>query len=109
MEDFDVMLDLVCKHYDCELIRDWHRVDFYIYSEYTADGYEVYIATDNPERIDISSDVHYYDYQLSSKLSDALRNGYRIYVDDIEASYVEDAITELYEELIEEEEEEDEE
>ena len=99
------------KKFNFKLTDLWtNRADFYIYRESTADGYEVFIATDNHRDINISENVFYYDSDLSDVLEEKIRehldlaiaNGtlddefpLLIYVEDIEESYVEYAMDEL--------------
>jgi len=96
----DTMLYAVQDYYDTELVDDWpNYADFWVYAESTADGYEVFIATHNPDRISINEDVHYYENDLSGKLEDAIADGGKIYVDDLDAYYVSDAVQECYDYL----------
>jgi hypothetical protein len=79
-------LTKVCEYYDAEIGEDWNdNADFFIYSETTADGYEVWIATNNLNSPSINEDVYYYDNDLGEKLEDALIDGARIYVDDLQS------------------------
>ena len=104
---YEFMLKKVCEYYDAEISEDWNDdADFFIYSESTADGYEVYIATNSPSTPSINEDVYYYDSDLAGALEDALIDGARIYVDYLQDDYVneaaESAYDYLYERLIEE-------
>lgn len=101
------------KKFNFKLTDVWTMVaDFYIYTECTADGYEVFIATDDFRQINITEDVHYYDSDLSSILEEKIREHLDlaianntlddelpilIYVEDMEADYVEYAMDELRE------------
>ena len=98
---YDEMLEKVCEFYDTEITDDWEdNLDFYIYPESTADGYEVFIATCNPSKPSINEDVYYYDYDLSDILENALTESGRIYVDDLEACYVFNAAENAYDNLL---------
>lgn len=104
---YELMLKKVCDYYDTEITEDWDdNCDFFIYSESTADGYEVYIATTSPSSPSINEDVYYYDSDLAGLLEDALCEGGKIYVDYLGDDYVieaaESAYDYLYERLIEE-------
>ena len=104
---YEFILKKVCEYYDAEISEDWDdNADFFIYSETTADGYEVYIATNSPNTPSINEDVYYYDSDLAGLLEDALIYGARIYVDYLQDDYVheaaESAYDYLYERLIEE-------
>src|SRR5210317_2579494 len=104
------------KKFNFKLTDEWtDKADFYMYSESTADGYEIYIATHDCTNINIPEDVYYYDSDLSDLLEDTIRGHFDkaftdgtlddkfpfvIYVDDIESHYVECAMDELREEWI---------
>lgn len=86
-------------HFGFEIVDDdAYRRNFVIYQEETADGYEVWVAHEPNNHIDIGSDVHYYENNLSDVLMEAAQETHidTIYVDDIEAQYVEDAMENLY-------------
>ncbi len=59
----------------------------------------MWIAHEPNNRIDVGSDVHYYDNNLSDVLMEAMQETHidTIYVDDNEAQYAEDALENLYE------------
>ncbi len=91
------MLCAVQDYYETELVDEWSRyADYWVYSESTADGYEVFIATHNPNHISINEDVHYYENDLAGKLEDAITDGGKIYVDDLDAYYVTEAVQECF-------------
>jgi len=107
--DQDVMLEILQDEYEFELTDNWnHTPDYSIYAETTADGYEVWVATNGDGRnVCINEDVHYYESDLSDRLQEAMVDYCElIYVDDLEADYVEDAIMYAYQNLYEEKEEE---
>ena len=76
-EDEDADYKKLCKHYDLEIIEQWHhRADYFMYTESTADGYEVYVATEHPNGdVNINEDVHYYDSDLAEVLMVYLLTG----------------------------------
>jgi len=98
------------NYFNFKLTDEWGLQDFYIYEESTADGYSVYIATDNIENINVSEDVYYYDSDLKDALIEYIDYSSRlnkniIYIDNLESYFVEEAIqelTELMEQQIEE-------
>ncbi len=56
---YEFMLKKACEYHDAEISDDWDdNADFFIYSETTADGYEVYIATNDSSSPSIN-DVYY--------------------------------------------------
>ncbi len=101
----DTMLKFLQDEYVFELTDSYNRTpDYSIYAESTADGYEVWVATSGDGRdICVSEDVHYYESDLSDKLQEAMVDHCElIYVDDLEADYVETAIMYAYEDLYQE-------
>ena len=71
---------------------------------YTArDGYEVWVSAEDVGNVCISEDVHYYDSDLHDELADAIKDELSpIYLDDVNAEFVDYAIEELYQELYDE-------
>ena len=107
--DQDEMLDILQNEYEFKLTDEWNRSpDYSIYAETTADGYEVWIATPGDgSNVCVNEDVHYYDGELSERLQEAMTDyNELIYVDDLEAYYVEDAIVSAYQDLYEDKEQE---
>jgi hypothetical protein len=107
--DEDLVHKSVLGHYGYKLIDEWDDdAEYFIYEESTVDGYSVYIATANPRQINIGEDVHYYDSDLGEMLAEAIKWGNgdpeypeKIYVEDLGAQYVQDAMEQLFEELSE--------
>ncbi len=90
-------------YYNFELTDNYNRTpDYSIFAESTADGYEVFVATSGDGRnICINEDVYYYDSDLCDPLYDAMMDyNELIYVDDLEAYYVQDAIERVWETFI---------
>jgi len=88
------------KKYNFKLTDVWtEEADFYIYAESTADGYEIFVATQTPVSLNICEDVHYYDSDLSDVLLDLIvsneEQSLLIYVEDVDALYVQDTMEEL--------------
>lgn len=99
----DEALKAIQKHYDFELTDNWNGTpDYSIYTETTADGYEVYVATSGDGRnICINEDVHYYENDLQDKLFEAMTDyNELIYVEDLDSYYVQDAVTEAYDSYV---------
>ena len=93
----DDMLCAVQDYYDTELVDQWpNYADYWVYAESTRDGYEVFVATHNPDSISINEDIHYYENDLAGELEDAIADGGKIYVDDLDAYYVTEAVQGCY-------------
>ena len=92
----------VLEHFECEIMEIWlthgQSPDFSIYEESTADGYSVWIASADTNRININEDVYYYDGELPDVLYEAIPDYNRIYCDD--EHVIEEAITRHYEDLL---------
>ena len=95
--DEDHIKKVVLDHYDSEITDDWNvSCDFFIYEETTADGYSVYVATYDQRSVSVSEHVHYYDSNLGDELRQAICEGIKIYIDDVQQYYVQDVIRDLY-------------
>ncbi len=102
-EGDDNALKKLQDHYEFELTDSYNKTpDYSIYAETTADGYEVFVATSGDGRnICINEDVYYYDSDLAQALYDAMFDyNELIYVDDLGAYYVQDAIEQAWESFI---------
>ena len=107
--DSDEARKFVLNHYNITLEGSWNNADFMIYPETTADGYEVFIATNSDNNINISEHVFYYESRLGEALSQAIEDYYdgNIYLDfDVNESWVEETFSEMYQHLYEEQEQE---
>ncbi len=101
--EHDEALKVIQEHFDFELTDSWNKTpDYSIYTETTADGYEVFVATYGDGRnVCINEDVHYYENELSDRLAEAMTDHHDlIYVDDLEAYYVEDAVRDVYDSYV---------
>ena len=86
------------KYYDVEFTDGWKQnLDWYIYNESTADGYEVYISHDGKSSMCINDNVFYYDNDLADELGYKVIDGdiSEIYVDDMDSYWFEEAINDL--------------
>jgi len=109
INDEDLAKESVLKHFGVEFTDQWtSNADFYIYEESTADGYSVFVATHDQNRINVNENVYYYDSDLGDALEEYIRysNGSEdypdiIYVDDLYQHFIDDAIIQLFEYLAE--------
>ena len=99
--DQDDQKKMVLEHYDVELTDRYNsECQYYIYTESTRDGYEVWVATESMGGVCIPEDVYYYDSDLHEALAGAIEDELSpIYLDDTEADFVDYAIEQVYEEL----------
>ena len=107
--DEDLAREAVLKHFGVEFTDDYSsNTDFYIYEESTADGYSVFIATHDQNRVNVNENVYYYDSDLGDALEEFIKysngdedNPEIIYVDDFNQQFIDDAIVQLFEYLAE--------
>lgn len=110
-------LEKIQNHFDFTITSDWPRnPDIMFYTETTADGYEVWVATDDDQRPSINEDIYYYESDWLEKMEDAMTDGAEIYfqeldddnyefkdiVDSVYDEYYNDKKQEIENELIEE-------
>jgi hypothetical protein len=72
------MIELVKNHLDISIsnsVNDFDNVDCMIYNESTADGYDVYVCTNDSRHPSICEDVYYYDNDLANAFSEQVRWG----------------------------------
>lgn len=99
-EDYRYILNAVQDFYSVKIIDQRPDfADYWIFSEATADGYEVWVTTDNPNSIKISEELHYYENDLTGRLEDAIVLGGTVYVEDLQANYAVEAVENLYEDI----------
>ncbi len=85
-------------------IVEFDKVDCTVYSESTADGYDVYVVTNDTKSPHISEDVYYYDHDIADRIADQIKWGdTSFYIDDCiyEDCYIEDKLIEMFTETVE--------
>ena len=101
------MIELVKNHLDISIstsVNDFDNVDCMIYNESTADGYDVYVCTNDSRHPNICEDVYYYDNDLANAFSEQVRWGDKTFYiceyvyDD---AYIEDQLIEMFAENVE--------
>ena len=81
MED-ERKIELVKEFYNLDIshdINDFDNVDCNIFSESTADSYDVYIITNNTRQPSICEDVYYYNHDLAERFNEHMRWGDRTF------------------------------
>ena len=109
INDEDLAKESVLKHFGAEIIDNYSsNADFYVYEESTADGYSVFVATNDQNVVNVNENIYYYDSDLSDALVDFMKysNGDEedpevVYVDDLNQQFIDDAIVQLFEYLAE--------
>jgi hypothetical protein len=94
---------LVLDYLNTEIVDQFDKGDFKVYSESTADGYEVYVATHDDQNVSINEDVYYYDSDLTDVIMRTLEENYSVYIDDYlyDDLYMDDAFEGYFGEHVE--------
>lgn len=96
--DYDRKINVIKDHFDFSISSDWGNPDMMFYTETTADGYEVYIATDDDRKPSVNDDIYYYESDWLEKMADVMTEGRDIYFQD----YDDDAENYEFQEVIDE-------
>ena len=85
-------------------VNDFDNVDCKIYNESSADGYDLFVITNNPRHVNICEDVYYYDHDLPERFNEHVRWGDRtFYIEEYlyEDCYFEDYIAnDMFDDLV---------
>jgi len=102
--DIEDQFRKIQEHYDFAIDTDWKgNYDMMFYTETTADGYEVWVATEDDKNPYIGEDLYYYDSDWLEKLPDAMTSGYNIYYDiDFDDYGFQDKVEQVYEDYFNE-------
>jgi len=92
-------LEKVKKHFNFKIIDEWSDgLDWYFYEESTADGYVVYVSTDNVKGIHVGENIYYYDTGLATAFKEVVENNttemetLEIYVEDTDSFWLRSGI-----------------
>ena len=97
----DIMLERIKDHFDFQITDGYEKnADIMFYTETTADGYEVWIATDDDRYPSINEDVYYYENDWLEKMADAMTDGMTIYFQELDQDNYEfrEVVYNVYEE-----------
>ena len=94
---------IVLDYLDTEIVDQFDKGDFKVYSESTADGYEVCVATHDDQNVSINEDVYYYDSDLTDVIMRTLEEHYSVYIDEYlyDDIYMDDVFEEYFGEHVE--------
>ncbi len=106
IEDIDVedQYRKIQEHYDFNIDSEWNgNYDIQFYTETTADGYEIWVATEDERNPYLNEDLYYYDSDWLEKMPDAMTNGDNIYYDiDFDDYSFQDKVEQVYEDYFNE-------
>lgn len=104
----EVQVNNINLHFNFKLTDDYNYYNspnFLISSQTTYDGYEVWVAHEPSNIINIDEDVHYYDNYLGERLEEFIRqsdkDGVEIYIDDLDQHWIEEAMAGLWDDVYE--------
>ena len=96
------LVELVKNHLDISIstsLDDWSNVDCRVYSESTADGYDLYVVTQQKDTPIICEDCYQYDHDLADAVREEIRYGVETFYIDIDIyndCYMEDMLVEMF-------------
>jgi len=100
------MIELVKNHLDISIstdISDFENVDCTIYNESTADGYDVFVITNDVRNVNVCENVFYYDHDIANQFREQIRYGdTTFYIDEsiYDDCYIDDQLIELFVEYV---------
>ena len=101
------MIKLVTDHLGLSIshdIADFDNVDCHLYNESSADGYDLWICTNDTRHVSICENVYYYDHDMADAFEQQVRWGDRtFYIDNYiyEDCYFDDKLLELFADNVE--------
>ena len=101
------MIELVKNHMDISIsqeLNDWSNVDCRVYCEQTADGYDLYVVTQQQDTPIICEDCYQYDHDLADAVREEIRYGVETFYIDIDLyndCYMEDMLVEMFVDYVE--------
>ena len=101
------MIELVKNHLGLSIstnFNDFDNVDCMIYNESSADGYDLWVVTNDSRHVNICENVYYYANDLANSFEEQVRWGDQtFYIDEyvFEEAYIEDKLIEMFSEKVE--------
>ena len=95
------LIELVKQHLELNIstdLSDWSNVDCKVYNEQTADGYDLWVVTNQQDPI-ICEDVYYYDHDVADAVREQIRYGdTTFYIDECvyEDCYIDDMFLNMF-------------
>ena len=106
MED-ERKVELVKEFYELDIshdVNDFDNVDCTVYNESSADGYDLFVITNDTKHVSICEDVYYYEHDLALRFNEHVRWGDRtFYIEEYlyDECYFEDHIAnEMFDDLV---------
>ena len=96
------LIELVKQHLELSIstdISDWSNVDCKVYNECTADGYDLWVVTNEQNSPIICEDVYYYNHDVADAIREQIRYGdTTFYIDECvyEDCYIDDMLLNMF-------------
>ena len=96
------LIELVKQHLELSIstdLSDWSNVDCRVYNECTADGYDLWVVTNQENYPIICEDVYYYDHDVADAVREQIRYGdTTFYIDECvyEDCYINDMLLNMF-------------
>ena len=96
------LIELVKQHLELNIsqdLGDWSNVDCRVYNETTADGYDLWVVTNQKNHPVICEDVYYYDHDVADAVREQIRYGdTTFYIDECvyEDCYIDDMLLNMF-------------
>ena len=96
------LIELVKQHLGLSIskdLNDWSNVDCRVYNEQTADGYDLWVVTNQENYPIICEDVYYYDHDVAQAVREQIRYGdTTFYIDSCvyEDCYIDDMLLNMF-------------
>ena len=101
------MIELVKNHIDISIshdLSDWSNVDCRVYNESTADGYDLFVVTQQKDHPIICEDCYQYDHDLADAVREEMRYGATTFYIDLDIyndCYMKDMLIEMFVDYVE--------
>ncbi len=101
------LVELVKNHVGISIstsLDDWSNVDCRVYSETTADGYDLFVVTQQKDTPIICEDCYQYDHDLADAVREEIRYGVETFYIDLDIyndCYIQDMLVEMFVDYVE--------
>ena len=101
------LIELVKNHLGLSIstsLDEWSNVDCRVYSESTADGYDLYVVTQSKDAPIICEDCYQYSHDIADAVREEIRYGVETFYIDLDIYseyYIEDMLLEMFAEYVE--------
>ena len=101
------LVELVKNHLGISIstsLDNWNNVDCRVYSESTADGYDLFVVTQSQDSPIICEDCYQYDHDLADAVREEIRYGVETFYIDADIyndCYMEDMLIEMFVDYVE--------